>query len=92
MVHRGAGTRPRVTVLTIGLNCCGCACMRVDRSLPFLLPQVMNDVFKLGGEAVPLSLGTNTMRIIAEGAGEDDQAVRPECLPYEFLNLCHSVA
>mmetsp|Transcript_39384 Transcript_39384/g.111611 ORF Transcript_39384/g.111611 Transcript_39384/m.111611 type:complete len:951 (-) Transcript_39384:233-3085(-) len=36
--------------------------------------EVMNDVFKLGGDAVPLSLGTNTMRIIAEGAGEDDQA------------------
>jgi AP-4 complex subunit epsilon-1 len=38
--------------------------------------EVMNNVFRLGGDAVDPVLGSNIMRIIAEGAGDDDEQVR----------------
>jgi len=40
--------------------------------------EVMNDVFKLGGDAVDPALGSTIMRIIAEGAGDDDESADAE--------------
>lgn len=40
--------------------------------------EVMNNVFRLGGDAVDPVLGSNIMRIIAEGAGDDDEQADAE--------------